>query len=128
MVWTKEKDRPMRYLISVGRDKLRAKTLLDMWDICDSAGSTMADEVWDALYNHVERYHMIRDDAGDGRIHMDRPKEPEMEVEGANVFDDVVANEAYDAQEKAVEEVLDAERRVEQRMATSDMFRRKENE
>jgi len=131
MVWTKEKDRPMRYLISVGRDKLRAKTLLDMWDICDSEGSTMADEVWDALFNHVERYHMIRDDSGDGRIHMERAEEPEEVVPDvfeeavgdANIFDDVVANEAYDAQEKVVEEVLDAERRVERRMATSDMFR-----
>ena len=37
-------------------------------------------------------------------------------------FSDVVANEAYEAQEKVVEEVLDAERRVERRMATSDMF------
>ena len=56
MVWTKEVERPMRYLISVGRDKLRAKTLLDLWDICDHEGSTMADEVWDALFTHVERY------------------------------------------------------------------------
>jgi len=132
MGWTNEKDRPMRYLISVGRDKLRAKTLLDMWDICDSEKTTMADEVWDALFNHVERYHMVRDDSGDGRIHMERAEEPEVidepevveEVVGdANIFDDVVANEAYDAQEKVVEEVLDAERKVERRMATSDMFR-----
>ena len=50
----------MRYLISVGRDKLRAKTLLDMWDICDREGSSMADEIWDALYTHVERYGRTR--------------------------------------------------------------------
>ena len=45
MGWTKSKERPMRYLISVGRDRLRKKTLMDLWDICDSEGSSMADEV-----------------------------------------------------------------------------------
>tara|TARA_R100001082_G_scaffold53791_1_gene29407 strand:+ start:161 stop:523 length:363 start_codon:yes stop_codon:yes gene_type:complete len=115
MVWSKTKERPKRYLISVGRDKLREKVMEDLWKIVDSEGSSMADEVWDALYMHVERHKKIEpeDDAGDGRIHMERD----------NVFDDVVANESYDAQEKVVEEVLDAERRVERRMATSDMFR-----
>ena len=113
MVWSKTKDRPKRYLISVGRDKLREKVMEDLWSIVDSEGSSMADEVWDALYMHVERHKKIEpeDDSGDGRIHMD------------NEFNDVVANESYDAQEKVVEEVLDAERRVERRMATSDMFR-----
>ena len=38
-------------------------------------------------------------------------------------FDDVVANESAEAHEEVVNEVLDAERRVERRMATSDMFR-----
>jgi hypothetical protein len=68
------------------------------------------------LYMHVERHKDIlepEDDGGDGRIHMDRD----------TVFEDAVANEAYDAQEKVVEEVLDAERRVEQRMVRSDFFR-----
>ena len=114
MVWSKTKERPKRYLISVGRDRLRKKVMEDLWSIVDSEGSSMADEVWDALFMHVERHKNIQepeDDAGDGRIHMD------------NEFNDVVANEAYDAQEKVVEEVLDAERRVERRMATSDMFR-----
>jgi len=118
MVWSKTKERPKRYLISVGRDKLREKVMGDLWDIVDSEGSSMADEVWDALYMHVERHKNMEgpeDDAGDGRIHMD------------NEFSDVVANEAYEAQEKVVEEVLDAERRVERRMATSDMFRNTEN-
>ena len=121
MVWSKTKERPKRYLISVGRDRLRKKVMEDLWSIVDSEGSSMADEVWDALYMHVERHKEVLDveepldDAGDGRIHMD------------NDFNDVVANEAYDAQEKVVEEVLDAERRVEQRMATSDMFRNKRN-
>lgn len=116
MVWSKTRDRPKRYLISVGRDKLREKVMGDLWRIVDSEGSSMADEVWDALYMHVERHKEVLDveepldDAGDGRIHMD------------NEFSDVVANEAYEAQEKVVEEVLDAERRVERRMATSDMF------
>ena len=119
MVWSKTRDRPKRYLISVGRDKLREKVMGDLWRIVDSEGSSMADEVWDALFMHVERHKEVLDveepldDAGDGRIHMD------------NDFNDVVANEAYDAQEKVVEEVLDAERKVERRMATSDMFRNK---
>jgi len=121
MVWSKTRDRPKRYLISVGRDKLREKVMGDLWRIVDSEGSSMADEVWDALYMHVERHKELLDvkepldDAGDGRIHMERDE----------VFEDTVANEAYDAQEKVVEEVLDAERKVERRMATSDMFRNK---
>ena len=89
----------------------------DLWSIVDSEGSSMADEVWDALYMHVERHKSIEpeDDGGDGRIHMEREE-----------FDDVVANESAEAHEGAVNEVLDAERRVERRMATSDMFRNKE--
>ena len=116
MVWSKTKDRPKRYLISVGRDKLRSQVMENLWKITEVEGSSMAEEVWDALYMHVERHKEVLDieeplgDAGDGRIHMD------------NEFGDVVANEAYEAQEKVVEEVLDAERRVEQRMATSHMF------
>ena len=119
MVWSKTRERPKRYLISVGRDRLRKKVMDDLWRIVESEESSMADEVWDALFMHVERHKEVLDveepldDAGDGRIHMD------------NDFNDVVANEAYDAQEKVVEEVLDAERRVERRMATSNMFRNK---
>ena len=77
MVWSKTRDRPKRYLISVGRDKLREKVMGDLWRIVDSEGSSMADEVWDALYMHVERHKEVLDveepldDAGDGRIHMD---------------------------------------------------------
>ena len=116
MVWSKTKERPKRYLISVGRDKLREKVMGDLWKIVESEGSSMADEVWDALYMHVERHKDIlepEDDGGDGRIHMARDTE----------FDDVVANETYAAQEDVVEEILDAERRVEQRMVRSDFFR-----
>jgi hypothetical protein len=118
MVWSKTKERPKRYLISVGRDRLREKVMEDLWRIVTIEGSSMADEVWDALYMHVERHKDIlepEDDGGDGRIHMDRDTE----------FEDAVANETYAAQEGVVEEILDAERRVERRMATSDMFRNK---
>ena len=130
MGWTKSKERPMRYLISVGRDRLRKKTLMDLWDICDSEGSSMADEVWDALFTHVERYGISK--GGDGRVMMDKGPQPDMSMPEAeqvadNVFDDAVANEAYAAQEDLVEEVLDEERRKKPRMATSDMFGHKRN-
>tara|TARA_R100001015_G_C4491613_1_gene69002 strand:- start:149 stop:514 length:366 start_codon:yes stop_codon:yes gene_type:complete len=118
MVWSKTKERPKRYLISVGRDKLREKVMEDLWRIVEVEGSSMADEVWDALYMHVERHKNVlepEDDGGDGRIHMERDIE----------FDDVVANETYEAQEGVVEEVLDAERRVERRMVRSDSLRNK---
>ncbi len=106
MVWSTTKERPKRYLISVGRDRLREKVMEDLWNIVDSEGSSMADEVWDALFMHVERHKKIDEDL-DGD------------------FDDVVANESAEAHEEVVNEVLDAESRVERRMATSDMFRRK---
>ena len=106
MVWSTTKERPKRYLISVGRDRVREKVMEDLWNIVDSEGSSMADEVWDALFMHVERHKKIDEDL-DGD------------------FDDVVANESAEAHEEEVNEVLDAESRVERRMATSDMFRRK---
>ena len=106
MVWSTTKERPKRYLISVGRDRVREKVMEDLWNIVDSEGSSMADEVWDALFMHVERHKKIDEDL-DGD------------------FDDVVANESAEAHEEVVNEVLDAESRVERRMATSDMFRRK---
>ena len=120
----------MRYLISVGRDKLRAKTLLDLWDICDREDSTMADEVWDALYTHVERYGKTHD-GGDGRGLMDREPQPDFSLPEENehfekqvdemveepeekvyknIFDDVVKDEAMQAAAVEVEEVLDEER------------------
>jgi len=106
MVWSTTKERPKRYLISVGRDRLREKVMEDLWNIVDSEGSSMADEVWDALFMHVERHKKIDEDL-DGD------------------FDDVVSNESAEAHEDVVNEVLDAERRVERRMVSSDMFRRK---
>ena len=93
-------------MISVGRDRLREKVMEDLWNIVDSEGSSMADEVWDALFMHVERHKKIDEDL-DGD------------------FDDVVSNESAEAHEDVVNEVLDAERRVERRMVSSDMFRRK---
>ena len=83
MVWSTTKERPKRYLISVGRDRLREKVMEDLWNIVDSEGSSMADEVWDALFMHVERHKKIDEDL-DGD------------------FDDVVANESAEAHEEVV--------------------------
>ena len=119
MVWSKTRDRPKRYLISVGRDKLREKVMEDLWRIVSLEGSSMADEVWDALYMHVERHKDMleldvqEDDGGDGRIHMQRDDD----------FEDTVINESHAAREEVVGEILDAERRVERRMAASDWLR-----
>tara|TARA_R100001443_G_scaffold60656_2_gene70987 strand:- start:637 stop:930 length:294 start_codon:yes stop_codon:yes gene_type:complete len=93
----------------------------NMWRIVTLEGSSMADEIWDALFMHVERHKDMleldvqEDDGGDGRIHMERDDD----------FEDTVINESHAAREEVVGEILDAERRVEQRMATSDMFRNK---
>ena len=122
MVWTAGADRPRRYLISVGRDRLRSEILNSMWDICDVENSTMADEIWDALYMHVERHGGLS--KSDGRV-MLNSSEAEDALDA--VVEDVVVNESNEAQEQVVEEVLDAERRVERRMATSHMFGNKGN-
>tara|TARA_R100000664_G_scaffold169_1_gene410 strand:- start:230 stop:595 length:366 start_codon:yes stop_codon:yes gene_type:complete len=119
MVWSKTRERPKRYLISAGRDKLREKVMEDMWRIVTLEGSSMADEIWDALFMHVERHKGmleldVQDDGGDGRIHM-----------RDDDFEDTVINESHAASEEVVGEILDAERRVERRMVTSDMFRNK---
>ena len=119
MVWSKTRERPKRYLISVGRDKLREKVMEDLWRIVTLEGSSMADEIWDALFMHVERHKDMleldvqEDDGGDGRIHMQRDDD----------FEDTVINESHAAREEVVGEILDAERRVEQRMVRSDSFR-----
>ena len=81
MTWSKTKERPKRYLISVGRDRLREKVMEDLWKIVDSEGSSMADEVWDALFMHVERHKGIELEPS---IDMSMPDDE---------FDDVVANE-----------------------------------
>ena len=119
MVWSTTKERPKRYLISAGRDKLRERFMENMWRIVTLEGSSMADEIWDALFMHVERHKDMleldvqEDDGGDGRIHMQRDDD----------FEDTVINESHAAREEVVGEILDAERRVEQRMVRSDSFR-----
>jgi hypothetical protein len=110
----------MRYLISVGRDRLRKKTLMDLWDICDREGSSMADEIWDALFTHVERYGVGT--GGDGRVMMDEEPKPDFSMADDDGFDDVVANEAYEAQENVVEEIIDEESREPRRVASSNIF------
>ena len=110
MSWSKTKERPKRYLISVGRDRLREKVMEDLWKIVDSEGSSMADEVWDALFMHVERHKGIELEPS---IDMSMPDDG---------FDDVVANEAYEAQEKVVEEILDEESRVSRRVESGNIF------
>ena len=118
----------MRYLISVGRDRLRKKTLLDLWDICDREGSSMADEVWDALFTHVERYGISegRKPDIDAVNLMDKGPQPDFSMpEEKNVFDDAVANESFAAHEEVVEEVLDEERTKSRMVDSRNMFGRK---
>ena len=120
MVWSKTEARPKRYLISVGRDRLREKVMEEMWEIVDSEGSSMADEVWDALFMHVERHRGLLDKAEE--------LAPSVDIgapDDVNIFDDVVANEAYAAQEDLVEEVLDAERTESRMVDSRNMFGRK---
>ena len=120
MVWTNGRDRPRRYLISVGRDRLRSEILNSMWDICDVENSTMADEIWDALFMHVERHGGLS--KNDGRVMLDRVEDVVVEDD---VFDDTVVNEAYAAQEELVEEVLDAERTESRMVDSRNIFGRK---
>ena len=101
MVWSTTKERPKRYLISCGRDRLREKVMEDLWKIVDSEGSSMADEVWDALYMHVERHRDLLE---------------------SDEFDDVVANESFEAHEEIVEEVLDGERAESRMVDSRNMF------
>ena len=104
-------------MISAGRDRLRERVMENMWRIVTLEGSSMADEIWDALFMHVERHKDMlepEEDGGDGRIHM-----------RDDDFEDTVINESHAASEAVVGEILDAERRVEQRMVRSDSFRNK---
>ena len=125
MVWANSKERPKRYLISVGRDRLREKILSELWEVCDMENSTMADEVWDALYMHVER-HRTRLDASKGSgISVELELEPSVDMsmpEGKNVFDDVVLEESISAHTEVVEEVLDEERSKPHRVDSRNMF------
>ncbi len=110
MTWSTTKERPKRYLISCGRDRLREKVMEDLWKIVDSEGSSLADEVWDALFMHVERHKGMELEPG---IDMSMPD---------GEFDDVVANESYEAQEKVVEEILDEESRESRKVESSNIF------
>jgi len=101
MVWSTTKERPKRYLISCGRDRLREKVMEDLWKIVEMEGSSMADEVWDALYMHVERHKDLLESDG---------------------FDDVVANESFEAHEGVVEEVLNEERTESRMVDSRNMF------
>jgi len=122
MVWSKSKERPKRYLISVGRDRLREKVMEDLWQVVDLEGSSMADEVWDALYMHVERHREMLDKSEElvPSVDMSMPDD-------TNVFDDAVANESYAAQEELVEEVLDEERTESRMVDSRNMYGHKGN-
>ena len=85
----------------------------------------MADEIWDALYMHVERHREMLD-AGDGSGLMDKEPQPDFSMPEENGFDDAVANETYAAQEEVVEEVLDEERRESRVVDSRNMYGRKE--
>ena len=70
----------------------------------------MADEMA-ALDTHVRNYAQ-KQDGGDGRIHMPRPKPLEAKVEEStdNVFDKIVEEAVHEATEEEVEEVVSEER------------------
>ena len=129
MVWRDGKERPKRYLISVGRDRLREKILGEMWQICEIEESSMADEIWDALYMHVERHRDLLD-KGDGSGLMDEGPQPDLSLPEekvyANVFDDIVKDEAVLAAAEEVEEVLDEERTEKRIVDSRNMYGRKE--
>ena len=141
MVWRNGKERPKRYLISVGRDRLREKILSEMWQICEMEDSTMADEIWDALYMHVERHRELLDkyepveieeeptaDAGDGSGLMDKEPQPDFSMpEGGNIFDKIVGDMVAEASAEEVEEVLDVERRESRIVDSRNMYGRKES-
>tara|TARA_R110000824_G_scaffold389650_1_gene585862 strand:+ start:853 stop:1146 length:294 start_codon:yes stop_codon:yes gene_type:complete len=92
----------------------------EMWKIVDIESSSMADEVWDSLFMHVERHRGLLDKAEELAPSVDIGVPDEV-----NIFDDVVANEAYAAQEDLVEEVLDAERTESRMVDSRNMFGRK---
>ena len=107
----------------------------------------MADEIWDALYMHVERHRVLLD-AGDGSGLMDKGPQPDFSlpeenehfekqvdemVEEANeekvyknVFDDAVKDEAMQAAAEEVEEVLDEERTESRIVDSRNMYGHKE--
>ena len=113
------------YMLQVGNNRFRRETWDSIKDICAIEGTPMADEIWQALDTHVRNYAQ-KQDGGDGRIHMARPKvkaEPELEESTDNIFDKIVEETVHEATEDEVEEVVIEERSDNSRVATSDMFR-----
>ena len=139
-------ERPKRYLLSVGRDRLRGKILSEMWQICEIEESSMADEIWDALYMHVERHRDLLD-KGNGSGLMDKEPQPDFSLPEENehfekqvdemveepeekvyenIFDRVVNDESMEAAAIEVEEVLDEERTESRIVDSRNMYGRKE--
>ena len=109
-----------RYMLQVGNNRFRRETWDSIKDICAIEGTPMADEIWQALDTHVRNYAQ-KQDGGDGRIHMPRPK-AKVEESTDNVFDKIVEEAVHEATEEEVEEVVREARAEDRRMATSDMF------
>ena len=109
-----------RYMLQVGNNRFRRETWDSIKDICAIEGTPMADEIWQALDTHVRNYAQ-KQDGGDGRIHMPRPK-AKVEENTENVFDKIVEEAVHEATEEEVEEVVSEARAEDRRMATSDMF------
>ena len=55
MPWAKNKTKPKSYLITPGRDEARNELWDELDEICKKNESTYADEIWDAIWMHVER-------------------------------------------------------------------------
>ena len=55
MPWAKNKSKPKSYLISPGRDDTRNELWDELDEICKKNESTYAEEIWDAIWMHVER-------------------------------------------------------------------------
>jgi len=106
----------------------------------------MADEIWDALYMHVERHRDLLD-KGNGSGLMDREPQPDFSLPEENehfekqideliekpeeevyenVFDRVVKEEAVLAAAEEVEEVLDDERTESRIVDSRNMYGHKE--
>ena len=116
---TRQTSDSTRYIIQVGNNRFRRDTWDGLKDICSIEGTPMADEIWGALDAHVKKHGSN----GDGRVMMEKGPQPDMSMpDEENVFDDVVANESYEAQEDLVEEVLDEERRESRMVDSRNMY------
>ena len=54
MPWAKNKSKPKSYLITPGRDNARNELWDELNELCKKNESTYADEIWDAIWMHVE--------------------------------------------------------------------------